>query len=223
MLITADLLVLALDDTSGRAVASQNLDLLTGAGLVVDLALAEAIRIRQGRWKTWYVSVFDDARVDDPVLVDAVEVLSEKERALTSAFTLLGRQRPAVLARLAQHEILSEVRGKALGLFPTQRWPAVDGRHKAELVADIRAALGDGAAPSERTATLISLLNASSGLAPYAKFEHLKPKQVKARADEISSSSTVAAELRQVLEATAASIAMAGATAGAAGDGGGGG
>lgn len=223
MLITADLLILSLDDVTGRPVAGLNLDLLTGAGLVVDLALAEAVRLRQGRWKTWQIAVFDDVSTEDPILAIAAGALSGKERPLTTAFTLLGRQRPVVLADLVQREILGEVRGKALGLFPTQRWPAVDGRRKAELVADLRAALGDGATPSERTAALISLLNASSGLGPYAKFDHLKPKAVKVRADEIASSSTVAAELRQVLEATAASVAMAGATAGAAGDGGGGG
>jgi hypothetical protein len=224
MLIAEELLLLLLDDESGKLTHATYLDAGIGGALLVELALAEHVDVvKQGRWSRAKVhptaSTATSAAPEDPVLLEALAVVAEKERTAQDLVTRLGkRRRDQLLGRLAEHGVVRREDDKVLGMFPRHRWPAVDSRHEA----DVRRRLGDtllrGVGPEPRTGGLVAVLSAMDLAHQVIEREGLPARQVKKRAKEVAEGDWAAKAVRDAIAAAQAAVAGAvvAATAGGA-------
>ncbi len=173
MLIADELLLLALDDTTGKTIASGvDLNPALGAALLVELALAERISIapaEAGWTERGKVSVINTGPTDDPdldaVLVKLTEKEGQKVKNLISPMSwqpiskgLTDRRS----ARLVHSGVLTEQRSAILGV---RSYPTVIPGPEQEVRARLWSALVDGLTPTERTVALIALLDAT-GILP---------------------------------------------------------
>ena len=224
MAIADELLLLALDETSGKTVAAAtNLDAALGAALLVELALAERISIapaEAGWLERGKVTVINSSPTDDPdldaVLAKLVEKDGQKVKNLISPMSwrpISKGLRDRRLARLVQQGVLAESRTEVLGL---RRYPTLDPRPEHEIRARLRSALVDGLIPTERTVALIALLQAGGILSKVFPTED--KKLIKARAKQLSEGDWAAKAVKDAIaEATAVMVAVfagAGASAG---------
>lgn len=159
MLLAEELLLIALDDASGRDVTSMGLlDVGLAGAVLLDLSLAGAVTARDGK-------VVATGTPDDPLLADAAATIRAQERPRDARHWVkrlpkaLRPLRERVARRLVERGVLREERRRLLGLIPVTRWPEADPSAEEELRARLCAALVDGAEPDARTALLVSLLD----------------------------------------------------------------
>jgi hypothetical protein len=81
-LIAEDLLLLLLDDERGTATSSY-VDVALGGAVLLELALAEAVTVRERTsiWSGAKVVATPGAVVDDPVLAQGLATVAERERS----------------------------------------------------------------------------------------------------------------------------------------------
>ncbi|MFC5381624.1 GOLPH3/VPS74 family protein [Aquipuribacter nitratireducens] len=162
--IADDLLLLVLDDESGRSsLDGSTLDAAVGGGLLLELALAERVDVEEsGRLlRQKLVRVVDAAPFDDPVLDSALGTVAERSRTPQDLVSRLGKElRPRLLDRLVERGILRREENRVLGLFPQTRWPAEDSEHEDAVRQRLRDVLVTGLASDERTSALVALLRA---------------------------------------------------------------
>ncbi|MFD1720004.1 GOLPH3/VPS74 family protein [Amnibacterium endophyticum] len=173
-LIAEDLLLLLLDDDAGTLPGLwTDVRVPLGAALLADLRLAGAVRAGEplredgvpllptGRWPSPTVLAEDGARVDDPLLVDALAVVTEEPRTADDLASVLGDGLVERLTdRLVDAGVLERHESKVLGFIPRTRWPAIRTEGEARVRDALRAALVDGAEPDERTRATAALLQA---------------------------------------------------------------
>lgn len=223
MLIAGDLLLLLLDDESGKFVSSDS-GVAVGGALLVELALAGSVEVREktSKWSSAKVGVAGPLlEPAEPVLVQAVEVVAEKPRPAQELVTRLGKSlRDPVLEGLAAGGYIRRSDERALGFIPYTRWPAVSAEREAEvrrLVADV---LVGGASPDERTAALIGLLSAVGKAGSTLGLKGKEKRAVDKRAKEIAEGEWAAEAVRNAVlaaQSAAAAAATAVVVAGAAG------
>ncbi|NGN96003.1 GPP34 family phosphoprotein, partial [Nocardioides sp. KC13] len=205
MLIAEDLVLLVLEDVTGRPVgglSSRMLDLLAGGALVSELALTGAVQLHPDP-VTHMVEVHPTGvRIpQDPLL----------QRCLTLAG---GHARPAPLIRSCGIDMFGHVAGRLVhqGLLRQEQekhflitrtsWPAAEVSYKADMRRHLCAALFDGAHPSRRTATLIALLAAVDQAHMLFHSFALPPAHVQRRADVIARSDWAAGAVRGIFRAS---------------------
>ncbi|SDR77042.1 Golgi phosphoprotein 3 (GPP34) [Nocardioides scoriae] len=163
-LIAEDLLLLLLDDESGKLSHATYLDVGLGGALLVDLALGEHVDV-DAPGRKWGFTQPGRVRVTgslpgDPALRAAYDKVAEKERTAQDLVGRLGRkQRDPLLERLAGRGLVERREDKVLGLFPTTRWPAADARHEEHVRRALEATLLRGDRPDPRTGALVALLH----------------------------------------------------------------
>ena len=81
MLIAEDLLLLLLDDESGKLTNTTYLDTGIGGALLVELALGSHVEVKKsgGRWSRAKVHPTGTAAPDDPVLVEALAIAADRK------------------------------------------------------------------------------------------------------------------------------------------------
>lgn len=210
-LLAEDLLLLALDDESGKAIVDGvTLPRALAGAVLLELALDNVVVLDEegARGKKGRVVVGDTAPTD-PVLADAVARLDgRKPMKPTAAIEKLSKNiQDIVVARVVANGWVREERGKVLGLFPTRRWPAVDESHERQVRAELRSVLADGLTPSPRTAALISLLSATK-MAPKI-FADADKKQITKRAKEIAEGEWAGKAVRQAVDAVNTAVIVA--------------
>lgn len=221
MLIAEELLLLALDDESGKVVVSE-LDKGLAGAVLIELALLERVRIaekgetvRAGR-----LVLKPGPQPGHPVLADAVRVLSAKEgrKPQDVLGTLAKGLRERLADGLVAAGVLRRERRKVMGLFPTQRLPAQDSGHETGVREKIVAAL-NAAGHDERTAALIALLSALRAVTTV--FDVPDKRAARRRAKEIAEGQWAAAAVRKAVEevyaATAAAVTVAAVADGGSG------
>ena len=124
------------------------------------------------------------------------------------------RLRDRLYARLAEQGVLRSERGRVLGIFPTQKWPAAEAAHERHLRAELEQALLTGLLPQERVAALVSLLHALRAVPKVVRpKDHGVPKRdLDRRAKEIAEGDWGSAAVRKAVDAMAAAT-MAAVTA----------
>jgi hypothetical protein len=223
-LLAEDLLLLLLDDDTGKVTASTHLDQALGGAALVELALSGSLEVRKEDrfWASAKVHVVDDAPVpDDALLADKQAMVAAKERTAQDLVGRLGKgMKAAVLERLVDRRIVERREDKALGLFPRHRWPAVDSHHEDDVRRRLTAVLVEGAAPDERTAGLVALLAAVDQAHRVVERGSVSARDVKRRAKEVADGDWAAAAVRdadQAAQAAMVAVIAAGATASSAG------
>ncbi|MCW2761952.1 MAG: hypothetical protein JWR85_2153 [Marmoricola sp.] len=211
-LIAEDLLLLLLEDDTGRLTNTTYLDVGVGGALLVELALNGSVKVVKGSgmWARSKVHLVTAHSPADPVLAEAMGLVAEKDRTAQDLVGRLGKKRrEPLLERLAAKGILRRQDDTVLGLFPRKRWPAIDSSQEA----DVRRKLGDslirGVQPDERTAALIALLSAL-GLAHKAiDREGLPAGDVRKRAKAIAEGDWAAKAVRDAVAAAQAAVSAA--------------
>ena len=227
MLIADELLLLTVDETSGKSVASGlNLDAALGAALLVELALAERLSIApaEAGWvERGRITVIDTGPTDDPDLDAVLASLTEKDgqkvKNLISPMSwkpISKGLRDRRLARLVQRGVLTEQHSAVLGL---RSHPTVDPAPRHEVRGRLWSALVDGLTPTERTVALIALVEAT-GILPKVVAGPDR-KLVKARAKLLSQGDWAAKAVKDAISEATASLATVAAVSGGGGDGGG--
>ena len=209
MLIAEELLLLALDDASGRRlVGTDRLDPTLGGALLAELALRERIgvsgddepRARRGR-----LTVTDLRPTDDTELDRALQAMAQHEgRKVKDVLSGLSSRRitkglrTRLLERLATAGTLDRREDKVLGLVPWTTWPARDRRLEDEVRRRLHGALVAGTTPTERTVVLVALLQVSGLVAKVLPDQDRR--LVRRRAKELSEGDWVAKAVKQALD-----------------------
>jgi Golgi phosphoprotein 3 GPP34 len=210
--LAEDLLLLLLDDDSGRLITNAiSVDHALAGAVLVDLVGAGRVAEESGK-----LHVMDTASLDEPVLEAALERLAEKAPAKPQrAVEVLAKNvRGTVLDALAGRGLIRQDKDRVLGLFPRKTWPAVDSAHEDSVRAELTAALVGGEQPGERAGTLIALLHAI-GVVP--KVVEGDKKALKARAKEISEGDWTGVAVRRAVQAIQSAVTAAIVVASSAG------
>lgn len=206
MLIAEEFLLLCLDDQSGKLAVGVSIEPALGGAVLVELGLQERVGVRPGKTpERPDLYVIDSTPTDDPVLDDAVRYLLDNEGVsvydIVNAFSdspITEGLRGRLLVRLADAGVLTQERGKVLGVFPTTIWPTADPGPETEVRLRLRRALLDGEAPSERTAALVGLLQATGSLEQAVPTDDTLA--LKARAASITEGDWAAQAVRQAVD-----------------------
>ena len=229
MLIAEELLLLCLDPESGRSrVGNDRLDPALAGALLAELALLERVGVTdEGTgWSAWTqrrrVTITDLRPTDDPELDLALQTVAEGEGKPVKDFvTSFSRRRLSkglrqrLLERLAAAGVLDRRAGTILGFIPSTTWPERDRRAEDEVRQRLHAALVAGVTPTERTVTLVALLQVTGALTKVLDVEDRKA--LKARAKVLSEGDWAAKAVKQAIDeagAAAASAAAGGASGG---------
>ncbi|MBJ8340643.1 GPP34 family phosphoprotein [Antrihabitans sp. YC3-6] len=203
LLIAEDLLVLLLDDASGKPHAdSTALPRALAGAVLLELAMADRIRVtEQGEdvRKGHVVTVGTAKRPADPVLARAFELLkNSRPMKPQRAIEKLGKGlREQVTERIIARGWVRAQHDKVLGLFPRTKLPARDGSHKAAMRAELESALLGKSDPTQRSAALISLLSATDVV--HKVFPDEDKRAVKKRAKEIAEGEWAGAAVRKAI------------------------
>ncbi|MEV0613594.1 GPP34 family phosphoprotein [Nonomuraea sp. NPDC050404] len=157
--IAEELLLLALSEDKGKPlVGGTQLDPALAGAILGELAIAGRVELSDKK-----LTVKDPAPLGDEELDAALALIAEgKERAPAHWVQKLQshKLRERLLSRLAAAGVLSEERGKVLGIFPVSRWPEANPGVEADVRERVSAVLM-GAAPDARTAALIAITHAA--------------------------------------------------------------
>ncbi len=208
-LIAEDLLLLLLDDSSGKLSGTSYLETGIGGAVLVELALGGYVEIVEGSrlWARAKVVPTGTAPPSDPFLREALELVATKQRTAQDLVDRLGKNRRDVLiGRLRDRGILEETDDRVLGLIPRRRWPTVDGTHEEELRHRLADVLLRGAQPEDRTAALVAVLSALDLVHKVVDREGLSARQVKRRAKEIAQGDWAAKAVRDSIAAAQAAV-----------------
>ncbi len=211
-LIAEDLVLLLLDDESGKFTNASYLDTGIGGALLIELALAETVDVVKGSglWARAKVRATGLSAPPDPVLAEALSVIAEKERTAQDLVDRLGkRRRDLLLDRLRERGIVEPREDRVLGLIPRRRWPSVDSTHEAGVRRELGDVLLRGVTPTERTAALVSVLSALDIAHKVVDREGAPARDVKKRAKEVAEGDWAAKAVRDSIAAAQAAVAAA--------------
>jgi hypothetical protein len=218
-LIAEDLLLLLLDEESGKVAASDSAAVALGGAVLAELALLGAVTVDEqtSRWKAPKVRVTGPAP-DDRVLADALEVVAEKERSAQDLVQRFGKGLVQTLGdRMADRGILERRQSRLLGMLPRTRWPIADSTHEAAVRQSLTSVLVQGTTPDSRTGVLVAVLSAIDRAHKVVDRDGMSRRDVKQRAKEISEGAWAATGVRDAIKGTNAAVVAAVAAAAAAG------
>ncbi|MBJ7357645.1 MAG: GPP34 family phosphoprotein [Nocardioides sp.] len=218
-LIAEDLLLLLLDDESGKVAGSDTAGLALGGAVLAELAILGAVSVDEqtSRFRSPKVRVTGPAP-EDRVLADALDVVAEKERPAQSLVERLGKGLVQTLGdRLADRGILERRESRMLGMLPRTRWPAVNSNHEAEVRRTLTSVLVQGTTPDPRTGALVAVLAAVDRVHKVVDHDGMSRREVKRRAAEIAEGAWAASGVRSAIQASHAAVTAAVAAAAAAG------
>lgn len=210
-LIAEDLLLLLLDDESGRFTSANHRPALAGA-VLAELAADGAIELDQrgGLWKRTTVSLDDAHVVADPLLRGFADRIGEKPRSPQDIVNRIGADvEEALCSRLADRGVLRRDQRMVLWVFPRDIWPAADSSHERQLRSELRAVLLAGADPRPRIGVLIALLAAMDQVHRIVDREGHSAREVRRRADEVAAGGWASTAVRDSIRAAQAAATTA--------------
>lgn len=217
-LIAEDLLLLLLDDESGKVRGSDTIETVLGGAVLAELAILGAVTIgeRPSRWRAPKVSA-GEVVPEDRVLADAREIVAEKSRAPQDLVNRLGKGMVDTLGdRMAERGILERTDSKLFGLLPRTRWPAADSSHEAEVRRRLEEVLVQYETPDDRTGALVAMLSAVNRV--HKIVPGMSTREVKKRAKEITEGEWAAKAVKDAIAESYAAIgAVVAASAAATG------
>lgn len=183
--LAEDLLLLLFQPDSKTIAGEGTLYYVLAGAVLADLGLGGHVRTDTGMLGSLTVQAVEDNPPADHLLRATWEYVAEKARGVQTVLAATGPTlREPLLDRLVERADLHRRTRKALGLFETSVLEAGDNARRAELLAEVRAVLVDGAEPTARGAALAALLYGSGTL---PQFDRVIPwtSAVIARAEEL--------------------------------------
>jgi hypothetical protein len=217
-LIAEDLFLLLFDDESGKS-RTDKLQVALGGAVLVELALTEAVTVeeKRSRWRSAKVQPVPGAVPADPVLVDALATVAEKDRSAQDLVNRLGKGLAETLGtRLVGRGILERRDERVLGFIPRTRWPALDASHEEGVRRQLTAVLVEGAQPEPRVGALVALLHAVDLAHKTVAHEGISNRDIRKRAKEIAQGDWAAKAVRDAIQAANDAVMIAVIAAGGA-------
>ena len=211
-LIAEDLLLLLLDDDSGKPSAdSTKLPRVLAGALVVELALGGSLRITGPgeQVKKDHVVVAGEPPAD-PLLRRVFDLVATASRPIKPQKVIEKSQKnlaKELAARLVAQGFVTENRDKVWGLFPATTWPARDTSREKVLRDALRSALVDGTTPTPHSAALISLISAVD--LTHKVIVDADKKVLKTRAKQIAEGEWAGAAVRKAVSDVNAAVTAA--------------
>lgn len=214
-LIAEDVLLLLLDEQSGKVRDREHLDVVLGGAVLAELALAGAVTVpdRAGFFRRG-VAVTEGSSTDDEILQAALELVGRQTKSAPDLVKALGKaNRRAIQARLVERGLVVVREQRILGVIPRTRFPAADRSHVHVLRGQLQAALLHGEQPTARTAATIGVLSAIDALSHVIDRHGRSKNAIRQRAREIADGDWAAEAVRAAVRAAQAAIMAAGVTA----------
>jgi hypothetical protein len=212
MLLAEDLLLLLLDDDSGKLTGTSHLDAGIGGALLVELALDGFVEVRKGAGMLARAKVVatDVPAPADPVLAESLALVRAKERTAQDLVTRLGnKRRDVLLDRVRQRGVLCEQEDRVLGLIPRRRWPTVDATHEQAVRRELSNLLIRGDRAEPRTVALVAVLSALDVVPKVIDVEGLSGRNVRKRAKHIADGDWAAKAVRDSITAAQGAVTAA--------------
>lgn len=218
MTIASELLLLALDDETGRTlVDTTTLDSALAGTAVLELVLdgtLEVVEVDGGPVKRGRLRRTGRHEPSDPLLVDIADVCDGKKPkdAISSlvswTWTNKGTKlREELLEELVARGVLTHDRSKVWGLFTRERRPEADPSVEAQVRERLGAVLVDGQQPDQRTAALVSMVSVTK-LAPKL-FPDRDGTELQRRADAVRESDWAATAVQQSIDELMTTVLVA--------------
>ena len=209
MILSEQLLLIALDDEKGTDETSWSSDPGLAAGLLLELAEADLVRL-EGKE---VVAAEGGASPEHPLLREALEAIRVSDRPRTPKHWVdrlpkdLKPLRTRVAEGLVERGVLTEERSKLLGLFPRTRWPEADPRPERELRTQLHEVLVTGREPTEHEALLIGLLEPLGLVGRVVARD--ERKAARARAKEVAEQGVAGTAVRDAIAGIQAAVMSA--------------
>ena len=216
LLIAEELMLLLLADDGRSISAAGTLHYPLGGALLVELALIGRVELDEtsgGFVSGPIVRPLGNGPLGDPLLQSAYDTVVERPRRVQTLLALLGADLWSVLLeRLEQRGVIRREKAKFLGIVPTTRYPADDGRPETALRNRILDVLVHEHDPDARTAAVIGLVYAS-GAMPALRPPLPWNSTTVQRAQQLRDGDWGAAAVGKAVERTALAVATGTATA----------
>jgi hypothetical protein len=217
MLLAEEFALLTVDEVSGKkTLTGEYYGPALGVALLVELALMERVSVAPasaGRRERGRVTVTSTKPTDDPELDAVLQVVEQQEGVkIGSLVSDLGGKRritkglhERLLGRLVAAGVLAESRSDVLGM---RRWPTLDPGPDEEIRRRLHACLVGDDQPTERTAALVSLLQATDVLLKVVRpADSAAKKAIAARAKALSEGDWGGAAVKAAVEEVHAGMA----------------
>ena len=180
-----------------------------GGAILAELLLNGCVTVTPDKKRL--VNVVKQKRFNDPVLDEALEMITTAKRRRNaarwvSAFANMSRLRHRVAERLCRRGILKDSEGKVLLIFTRKLYPTVDPEPEARLVGALRSAVfSDDMSVEPRTMILAALADVTGLLK--VPFTRAELKSRKARLKQIREGHVVSTATHGAIEAVQAAQA----------------
>ena len=196
--LTEELLLVALDDDTGRLIELLPFSLETAiaAALVMDLTLAARIDT-----DPTHLFVLSAAPTGNAILDDVLARVTAEPQPLSSAEWLRRLAVPGpelrdrILARLVERGVLQSVEKRLLWVFKTRVYPPTSGLEEREVKSRVMTLLNSDEIPETRDAMLVGLLRATGIMERL--LSEMEYQRLRARIDHVSSLEEVSRALTQ--------------------------
>lgn len=207
MLLAEELLLLLLDDETGRmsGTSAMSVDTAIGGAVLIDLTLAGRIGVeaREPGSKPDRLAVLSTVPTGDPLLDEVLARLTEKDGTVASnaVHSAYRGARKALTERLIDAGILGEERRRVLGIFPSRTLPPADPEPERALRARVDNVIAGRAPVDERTGALLALLS-SSGLLleAFPQPDRAAGKEFRRRVDQVATGTWATAATKEVAD-----------------------
>jgi hypothetical protein len=209
-LIAEDLLLLLLDDRSGKP-QTAHLEIALGGAVLVDLALEGLVEVATHRslWGSAKVRRVSAAMPGDRILAGALGTLSEN-RPAQKLVVKVGKGLVEPLSeRQCQRGVLDRREEKVLGLVTRTRWPSRDPSRKESIRRGLVVVLVHGGHPDARSAALIGLLLAVNRLHRTVSHPDASARRLKRRAKEVAGENWATPTIKDAVAVATAATAAA--------------
>jgi len=213
-LIAEDLLLLLLDDQSGKP-NTGHLDLALGGAVLVDLALDGLVEVAS------HGSLLGSAKLrrapgamaGDRILAGALAAVAENKPAQKLVVKVGKGLLDPLAERQRRRGVLDRREEKVLGLVTRTRWPSRDPSRKEAIRRGLVVILVQGGRADARSAALIGLLLAVHRLHRTVSHPDASARSVKKRAKEVAEESWASPTIKDAVAVATAATAAAYSTA----------
>ena len=213
-LIAEDLLLLLLDDQSGKP-NTGHLDLALGGAVLVDLALEGLVEVAS------HGSLLGSAKLrrapgamaGDRILAGALAAVAENKPAQKLVVKVGKGLLDPLAERQRRRGVLDRREEKVLGLVTRTRWPSRDPSRKEAIRRGLVVILVQGGRADARSAALIGLLLAVHRLHRTVSHPDASARSVKKRAKEVAEESWASPTIKDAVAVATAATAAAYSTA----------
>lgn len=204
--LAEDLLLLLFQPASGTIAGEGTLYYVLAGAVLADLGLRGSVRTGTGLLGGLTVESVPDNPPSDHLLRATWEYVADKPRAVQTVLAAMGPAlRELLLDRLIERGELRHRARKTLGIIPSKALEVGESGRRAVLLAEVRAVLVDGAAPTPRIAALAALLY-GSGTLPQFDRDIPWTSPVIARAEKLKDGNWGAGAAAQAVARSVASL-----------------